>query len=229
VPDQAVAKRLKPRRLFQNVVLKYLLALSHPPCKNLLAINAVFVHTRVASARTNLHFKLREDGMTTIKSTYPEFRKKAPLAAAISTFMVAAILLAGCAVKFIGDYDDTIDKGVTDVQQRTELYMAKLQSTPTTPYDQTFYDDIDARLAVLKSRASSLPKYPIIVEQIGNLRSQVDTFQKLDKSSSRPFPSVVITDAESAIAVSVESILKLELALKERGQVSAPSLTKSSK
>jgi hypothetical protein len=88
---------------------------------------------------------------------------------------------------------------------------------------------MNARLAVLKSRASSLPKYPIIVEQLTNLKSQFDTLQKLDKDSPRPFPSVAAKDAESAIAVSVESILKLELALKNRGKAPAPSLTKTSK
>jgi hypothetical protein len=146
----------------------------------------------------------------------------------ISAFALSALLLAGCAVRLIGDYDDTIDSGVTDVQQKAELYFAKLQSTPSTPYDQSFYDDIDARLAVLKTRAASLPKYPIILEQLANLKSQLDTFQRLDKSTQRPFPGVAITDAESAIAISVESILKLELALKARANAS-PTLTKTSK
>jgi hypothetical protein len=144
------------------------------------------------------------------------------------TFVFAALLLAGCAVRLIGDYDDTIDSGVTDVQQKAELYFAKLQSTPSTPYDQSVYDDIDARLAVLKTRAASLPKYPIILEQLTNLKSQFDTFQKLDKSTQRPFPGVAVTDAESAVAVSVESILKLELALKARANA-GPTITNPGK
>jgi len=163
--------------------------------------------------------------MRTITKTSLQSRKRTSLVAVISIFAFAALWLAGCAVRFIGDYDDTIDKGVTDVQQKAELYFSKLESNPNTPYDQSFYDDVNARLAVLKSRAASLPRYPIILEQLTNLKSQFDTFQKLDKSSSRPFPSAAVTDAESAIAVSVESILKLELALKARGQAPPPSLT----
>jgi hypothetical protein len=121
----------------------------------------------------------------------------------------------GCAtVRLIGDYDDAIDKGVTEVQQKAELYFATLRSTPSTPFDQTFYDDLSARLAVLKTRAASLPQYTIIGQQIANLQTQFDTFQRLDKVSARPFPGVAVTDAQSAIAVSVESILRLELALK---------------
>jgi PBP1b-binding outer membrane lipoprotein LpoB len=167
--------------------------------------------------------------MRIIHTTHAKLNKRAAIVAWVSGFVFAALLLAGCAVRLIGDYDDTIDKGVTDVQQKAELYLSKLQSTPNTPYDQGFYDDINARLAVLKSRAASLPKYPIIVEQLTNLKSQFDTLQKLDKASTRPFPSAAVTDAESAISVSIESILKLELALRERGQASPPSLTKTSK
>jgi len=156
-------------------------------------------------------------------------RIRPSITAGVSAFVLVALLFAGCAVRFIGDYDDTIDKGVTDIQQKAEVYFSKLQSSPNTPYDQDFYDDMNARLAVLKSRAALLPKYPIILEQLSNLKSQFDTFQKLDKASPRPFPSVAVTDAESAIAVSVESILKLELALKDRGKAPPPSLTKGSK
>ena len=152
-------------------------------------------------------------------------RKLTSLAAVFLVPIALALVLAGCAVKFIGDYDQTIDKGVTDVQQTAELYFSKLQSTPNIPYDQNFYDDINSRLAVLKSRAASLPKYPIVVEQLANLKAQFDTFQKLDKSSPRPFPGVAVADAESAIAISVESILKLELALK-RGVPPPPAMTK---
>ena len=61
-------------------------------------------------------------------------------------------------------------------------------STPEYPYDQTFYDDLYSRLAVLKSRALSLSKYTIIVEQINNLKSQFDTFQKLDKQANTAVP-----------------------------------------
>jgi len=169
-----------------------------------------------------------KNAMRMIQTTYGKLDKRTSIVAWMSSFVLAALLLAGCAVRVIGDYDDTIDKGVTDVQQKAELYLAKLQSTPSTPYDQAFYDDINARLAVLKSRAASLPKYPLIVEQLANLKSQFDKLQQLDKSSARPFPSAIATDAESAIAVSVESILKLELALK-RGQGAPPAITKTGK
>ena len=177
------------------------------------------------------HAKLTSVSLHILKVTKPNciqsflLRKRSSVAATILLFAVATILLVSCVPRAIGDYDETIDSGVTEVQRAAELYFSKLQSTPNMPYDQTFYDDMNSRLAVLKSRASSLPKYPIIVEQLTNLKSEFDLFQKLDKSSSRPLPRVAVTDAESAIAVSVESILRLELALK-RGGPPPPTRTK---
>jgi hypothetical protein len=156
-----------------------------------------------------------------IQPAYFTLRRRASTLAAF-VVLAAAFTVAGCAVKLIGDYDDTIDKGVTDVQQKAELYFAKLQSTPNTPFDQTFYDGIASSLAVLKSRAASLPKYNIIVEQIANLKSQFDTLQKLDKGAARPISAAIVTDSQKAIEVSVESILKLELALKSRGTSLSP-------
>ena len=154
--------------------------------------------------------------------------RQVSIASRVSALVFVALLLTCCAVRLIGDYDEKIDTGVSDVQQKAELYFAKLQSDPNTPYDQSFYDDIYSRLAVLRSRASSLAKYHIIAEQIDNLKTQFDTLQRLDKGTSRPFPKAAVTSAESAIAVSVESILKLELALK-RGVKSPPALTTTTK
>ena len=149
--------------------------------------------------------------------------RRLTICATLIAGLLATLALSGCRIKTIGDYDDAIDKGITDVQQRAELYFSKLQSTPGTPFDQNFYDDINSRLVVLRSRASALPKYPIIVEQIGNLKTEFDTFQKLDKDAARPIQAAIVRDAESAITVSVESILTLELALK-RGATSLPAL-----
>jgi hypothetical protein len=145
------------------------------------------------------------------------------LLAACCVFLFVIVSSTGCAVKFIGDYDQTIDNGVTEVQQRAEIYFGKLRSEPQTPYDPNFYNDIDARLVVLKTRAELLPQYPIILKQIEELQSQFNTFQQLDRITSRPFPAGILDAAESAVTISVESILKLELALK-RGDKNAPSL-----
>ena len=152
----------------------------------------------------------------------PRSRSRSRQVIAVLILAITSVSL-GCSVKLIGDYDDTIDKGITELQQRSELYFAKLKSSPNTAFDQDFYNDTDSRLAVLKTRASSLPKNTILVEQITNLTSQFEKFQELDRSSQRPISIGIVKSGESAIAVSVESILRLELALK-RGIATPPAL-----
>jgi hypothetical protein len=132
----------------------------------------------------------------------------------VLTLLMVVVAASGCPVRLIGDYDDTIDNGVTAFHHSAEAYLTKLQSNPSTPFDQSVYDDLDARLAVLRARATSLPKYGIIATQLANVKMQVDDLQKVDKSSPRPLAGSIAAASESAISVSVESILKLELALK---------------
>lgn len=147
-------------------------------------------------------------------------RATVPFAFLTTCFLVITSFQAGCTVRLIGDYDDTIDKGITDLQQRTETYFATLRSSPNMAYDPAFYNDASARLAVLKTRAASLEKYSIIVQQIDNLQQQYGDFRKLDQATSRPVPVSLVDASDNSITVSIESILKLELALK-RG--SSPS------
>jgi hypothetical protein len=147
-----------------------------------------------------------------VSETQPlRFRER--LAALLVLFLVATTS-GGCTLHLIGAYDDTIDKSVTEFQQKVEVYFAKLQTEPKTPYDQGVYDDLNVRLALLKSRAAALAKYTIIQEQVVNLTKQIDDFQKVDHITTRPVAAIITTSARSAIAGSVESILRLELALK---------------
>lgn len=175
------------------------------------------------SASINRRYILRRRLGVTSVSSIRVVRRKRPLLAALCVCLLVVVSSVGCAVKFIGDYDQTIDNGVTDVQQKAELYFGKLRSEPKTPYDPNFYNDIDARLVVLKTRAELLPQYPIILKEIQELQSQFNTFQQLDQITPRPFPAGILDAAESAVTISVESILRLELALK-RGDKNAPSL-----
>lgn len=157
---------------------------------------------------------------STIHSNRSAIRQRIFVISSFIAILSTLLVLAGCfPVKLIGDYDDTIDKGVTDIQQKTELYMAKLNSTPTTPIDQSFYDGAVASLAVLKTRASALAQYDLISQQLSLLQSSFDTLQQLDKLTPRPIKvgvdkTTVFTSALAAIETQVGAILKLELALK---------------
>lgn len=131
------------------------------------------------------------------------------------------LLLTACQVTLIGNYDDIIDKGITNLQQLTEVHLATLKNNPKAPYDQKFYDEIDGRLAALQIRAAALPKYSLISQQLANLKKNFVDLQKLDRMAPRPLKTTAwATDAQSLIEESIEPILKLEIALKRTG--SAP-------
>ena len=55
------------------------------------------------------------------------------LVVAVTVVWLVVLASTGCAVKFIGDYDEAIDTGVSDVQQRAEVYFGKLKADPSTP------------------------------------------------------------------------------------------------
>lgn len=131
--------------------------------------------------------------------------------------VVSVSSLAACKVSLIGEYDDSIDRGVTDVQQAAETYFTTLKSTPTAPFDRTFYDGMRSRLIVLSSRATLLPKYPVIVQQLSGLQREFDDFRQLDSMTRRPVSASFVAATENGVTVAVEAILKLELALK-RGE-----------
>jgi hypothetical protein len=151
--------------------------------------------------------------------------------ALLSMLIACSMVTASCTVRLIGDYDDTIDKGVTDIQQTAETYFTKLASTPDTPYDQSFHDGIATKLIVLETRANSLPMYSIISQQVALLQNTFAAFEQVDKITPRPLVNdkttnkpPLVTNTESAVTTSVESILKLELALK-RGSMPASTST----
>src|SRR5215467_1624096 len=108
--------------------------------------------------------------MKALRATRTTLRKRgSSFSSAFVVLAVTVLLVTGCRVRLIGDYDDTIDKGISDVQQKAELYFSKLQSAPNTPYDQNFYDDMRSRLTTLHSRAAASYKKDILVQQISEL------------------------------------------------------------
>lgn len=167
--------------------------------------------------------------MTSAQGSLP-IKNRGPVPLQVWVVVAVMLALTGCTVRFIGDYDDTIDKGVMDLEQKTELYLTKLASPSPPAYDQDFYDDVNSRLTVLKSRAAMMPKYPIVADQLTLLQSQFVDLQKLDKMRPNPpLPPQAVGNVKTLMEASFESIERLELSLKERGKATAPALTGKSK
>jgi hypothetical protein len=65
-----------------------------------------------------------------------------------------AFVISGCAVMFVAPYDEQVDKQLTELHQKTRVFLAKMNSTRGTYADNKgFYQEAHADVAVLMSRA----------------------------------------------------------------------------
>src|SRR5689334_19616786 len=74
--------------------------------------------------------------------------------------ILAAGALCAC-VHLVSDYDDQMDKGVTDLQKKNEVMLHKIETSladPSKTYDAKDYDEFRAALNILLVRAKSWSK-----------------------------------------------------------------------
>lgn len=142
--------------------------------------------------------------------------------------LISSLMAAGCAVRFISDYDDVLDRDVTALQQSTETFLNQLDSeagTPAAAYSANgdFYVKTNATLRTMATRAASQPKSKIIVGEVELLEKTFDDLQSLHKmNGDKGLSSANIANARSALESEFTSILTLELALKSHS--GAPSV-----
>jgi hypothetical protein len=139
-----------------------------------------------------------------------------------------ALLLAGCTVRFVADYDAETERAVTAVYSEVDGFLIDLErhmpawdsaemgphrlerGSPAAVYD-SFRKDVD--LLLLRNRAR--PKNEITVQQLEGLRKSVDGLEALHRSG------LTNREALETVRVGIESqcaaILRLELA-KKRGE-----------
>ena len=147
--------------------------------------------------------------------------KAPPLAGRHAAIALVCLVLffgtTACTIRLIGDYDDVIDKGLTDFQVKVESFLTGLESgagTPQAEYKPDFYDVADATISSLRSRAKASFKKDILSEQLDNLRKSMNDLRDLHKSFGAKISRQSVETARSTLEVSIESILHLELALK---------------
>jgi hypothetical protein len=153
----------------------------------------------------------------------------------LSTFLLVLLLIdglstIGCAVRFISDYDDVLDKDVTALQQSTETFLNQLDSEAGTSAgaysaNSDFYLKTDASLRTMSTRAASQPKSKIIVGEVQALQSTFNDLQKLHQlNGDKGLSSPNIANTRSALESEFTSILTLELALKSHSGVPSGAL-----
>src|ERR1051326_876013 len=132
-----------------------------------------------------------------------------------------ALLFAGCTqVVLVSAYDETIDRGVTQLQRTVESFLidvehhGRLPAAKLSDADQVFFDHVAVELSSLRVRAAAPPKNEITIQMLETLTQQMQTLQKLVKVGISPEH---VGPIREAVNTSTRAILSFELA-KKRGE-----------
>ena len=134
------------------------------------------------------------------------------------------LLLSACVtVKLVADYDEQIDKGVTQLQKEVETFLVKLEGTAKNLNDMVqVYDEkhaqfyADARVAIsgLRVRADATERNSLTVRMLDGLSTNLDRLERLHKEGLK---KKEIESLKGAFNSQFTAILTFELA-KKRGQ-----------
>ena len=136
-----------------------------------------------------------------------------------SFFAVFALTLfsAGCTVKFISDYDEVLDRSITQFQHKAETLLTTLeQQSPTPKYaaHQKDYVALKADISSMAMRAKAFDKNELTVQQLEKLLSLVSDWETAHKMG---LTAEEIPTLRTPLNVACTAILKLEIA-KKRGK-----------
>lgn len=136
------------------------------------------------------------------------------------TVLLMSLAIGGCvSVKLIGNYDEHIDKGVTQLQKDVETFLVKLESSAASPgdkvesYDQhkKSYDDFKVVISGLRIRADSMELKSITVRMLDKLSSTLAGLEDMHRGG---LAKAEIKPIRGALNTHFTAILKFELAKK---------------
>lgn len=150
-------------------------------------------------------------------------RAHANLWAWFAAFLISAAL-AGCGtIKLVGDYDEQIDKGVTQLQKDVETFLVKLEATAEKPADKVesydknkkFYEDAKVALSGLRVRADSMERNSITVRMLDRLSNNISRLEGMHRNGLAK--AEIDQSIRGGLNSQFTAILTFELA-KKRGE-----------
>ena len=128
-----------------------------------------------------------------------------------------SFLSASCSVKFISDYDEVLDRSITEFQHKAETLLTTLeQQKPIPKYAayQREYVALKADISSMTMRAKAFDKNEITVKQLENLMKLVSDWEAAHQQGlmAEEIPAI-----RAPLNVACTAILKLEIA-KKRGK-----------
>jgi hypothetical protein len=139
-----------------------------------------------------------------------------------SCFLGLLILFfSGCAVMLVGPYDEVTDQAITDLANRTEEFLARMEATGAPFHgNETFYSDARARLRSIRLRAELYPKNTGELTLLDKLAENLDNLSELHRAG--PLTGTSGEVARKLIETNFQALLQVELAKKRSSGVSVP-------
>src|SRR5712691_5536460 len=160
---------------------------------------------------TNLTEQLMNNSTTKPPANEPQVR----LVPYLSLLAIAAltVLATSCAVVLVGPYDEVTDKAISDLETKTEQFLAKMESTKGG-YDgnKSFYDDARASIRAIRLRAElyGTDKNKGELDDIDKLQQAFDQLAELHQTGA--LAGRAGTTARSLIETNFQALLQIELA-----------------
>jgi len=134
-----------------------------------------------------------------------------------SFILVSILLVSGCAsIKLVGDYDERIDTGVTELQKSMEAHLLAIEENAAS-YESTksFYEQAKVETSSLRIRADATERNSITVKMLDKLANNIRRLEQAHKEEGgiQPFEVPIFRGGFNS---QFTAILTFELA-KKRG------------
>jgi hypothetical protein len=93
--------------------------------------------------------------------------------------LVCAAFLSGCAATFVASYDETTDRLLTDLSQKTETAIVRADAGQLSAEDQEkFFSESLGTVRTLKARSALFAKNEDEIAALGQLEKRFEALQK---------------------------------------------------
>ena len=132
--------------------------------------------------------------------------------------IILGLLVSGCSIRLIAEYDQKIDDSVTALQKKTETFLIKLERTCQKPEGEysnhiSFYDEAKVELSALQVRADAIALNELTSVELKDLQ---DSFEKMEEQHKLGFTPIVVAKTRDILNTHFTAILKLEVAKKRK-------------
>jgi len=134
--------------------------------------------------------------------------------------ILLVVVLAGCPVRFISNYDEKTDQAVTDLQKKVETFFVTAEGQ-TDPLEckyenhKVFYREAKVAVSAIELRAKATPDNHITLQHVGLLKDSLKKLEELHKINC--LSAAQVAPLRSNFDSTFTAILKFELA-KKRGE-----------